>query len=93
MVYPRLVKKPLPMSAACRSLPSLNASFFFSSRDNRRMTDAAHNQHSESHRPSDRDCIVTTGPSRFQPARSGLGVGEVLAAESGRLIIRAKKLI
>ena len=57
------------------------------------MTDAAQNQHSESHRPSDRDCIVTTGPSRFQPARSGLGVGEVLAAESGRLILRAKKLI
>jgi hypothetical protein len=38
-------------------------------RDNRRMTDAAHNQHSESRRPSDRDRIVTTGPSRFQPAR------------------------
>jgi hypothetical protein len=29
----------------------------------------AHNQHSETHRPSDRDRIVTTGPSRFQPAR------------------------
>jgi len=38
-------------------------------RDNRRMTDAAHNQHSESRRPSDRDRIVTTGSSRFQPAR------------------------
>jgi len=38
-------------------------------RDNRRMTDAAHNQHSETRRPSDRDRIVTTGPSRFQPAR------------------------
>jgi hypothetical protein len=38
-------------------------------RDNRRMTDAAHNQHSETHRPSDRDRIVTTGPNRFQPAR------------------------
>ena len=43
-------------------------------RDNRRMTDAAHNQHSENQhsetrRPSDRDRIVTTGPSRFQPAR------------------------
>ena len=36
-------------------------------RDNRRMTDAAHNQHSESRRPSDRDRIVTTGPSRFHP--------------------------
>jgi hypothetical protein len=33
-------------------------------RDNRRMTDAAHNQHSETRRPSDRDRIVTTGPSR-----------------------------
>jgi hypothetical protein len=31
--------------------------------------DAAHNQHSESRRPSDRDRIVTIGPSRFQPAR------------------------
>ena len=29
----------------------------------------AHNQHSETRRPSDRDRIVTTGPSRFQPAR------------------------
>ena len=38
-------------------------------RDNRRMTDAAHNQHSETCRPSDRDRVVTTGPSRFQPAR------------------------
>src|SRR5215831_14523642 len=38
-------------------------------RDNRRMTDAAHNQHSETRRPSDRDRFVTTGPSRFQPAR------------------------
>jgi hypothetical protein len=38
-------------------------------RNNRRMTDAAHNQHSETRRPSDRDRIVTTGPSRFQPAR------------------------
>jgi hypothetical protein len=37
-------------------------------RDNRRMTDAAHNQHSETRRTSDRDCIVTTGRSRFQPA-------------------------
>ena len=37
--------------------------------DNRRMTDAAHHQHSETRRPSDRDRIVTTGPSRFQPAR------------------------
>ena len=38
------------------------------------MTDAAHNQHSENQhsetrRPSDRDRIVTTGPSRFPPAR------------------------
>ena len=33
------------------------------------MTDAAHNQHSETRRPSDRDRIVTTGPSRFQSAR------------------------
>ena len=32
--------------------------------DNRRMTDAAHNQHSETRRPSDRDRLVTTGPSR-----------------------------
>jgi len=39
-------------------------------RDNRRMTDAAHNQHSETRRPSDHDRIVTTGPSRFQPAGS-----------------------
>ena len=38
-------------------------------RDNRRMTDAANNRHSETRRPSNRDCIVTTGPSRFQPAR------------------------
>jgi hypothetical protein len=38
-------------------------------RDNRRMTDAAHNQHSKTRRPSDCDRIVTTGPSRFQPAR------------------------
>ena len=38
-------------------------------RDNRRMTDAPYTQHSESRRPSDRDRIVTTGPSRFQPAR------------------------
>src|ERR1700751_1560627 len=27
------------------------------------------NRHSETRRPSDRDRIVTTGPSRFQPAR------------------------
>jgi hypothetical protein len=33
------------------------------------MTDAAHNQHSETRRPSDRDRIVTTGPSRFQPVQ------------------------
>ena len=38
-------------------------------RDNRRMTEAAHNQHSETRRPSDRDRIVRTGPIRFQPAR------------------------
>jgi hypothetical protein len=38
-------------------------------RNNRPMTDAAHNQHSETRRPSDRDRIVTTGSSRFQPAR------------------------
>jgi hypothetical protein len=38
-------------------------------RDNHRMTDTAHNQHSETRRPSDRDHIVTTGPHRFQPAR------------------------
>jgi hypothetical protein len=37
-------------------------------RNNRRMTDAPHNQHSEIRR-SDRDRIVTTEPSRFQPAR------------------------
>jgi len=41
-------------------------------RDNRRMTDAAHNQHSETRRPSDRDRIITTGPSPFpaRPSRS-----------------------
>jgi hypothetical protein len=33
------------------------------------MTDAADNQHSETCRPSDRDRIVTTAPSRFQSAR------------------------
>ena len=33
------------------------------------MTDAAHNQHSETRRLSDRDRIVTTRPRRFQPAR------------------------
>jgi hypothetical protein len=38
-------------------------------RDNRRMTDAAHDQHSETRRPSDRDRVVTTGPSRCLPAR------------------------
>ena len=38
-------------------------------RDNRRMTEASHNQHSETRRPSDRDRIVRTGPIRFQPAR------------------------
>jgi hypothetical protein len=38
-------------------------------RNNSRVTDAAHNQHSETCRPSDRDRIVTTGPSRFQLAR------------------------
>ena len=38
------------------------------------MTDAAHNQHSETRRPSDRDRIETTGPSRFQPARPAGGV-------------------
>jgi hypothetical protein len=37
-------------------------------RNNRRMTDAAYNQHSETRHPSDRDRIVITGPSRFQPA-------------------------
>ena len=37
-------------------------------RNNRRMTDAAHNQHSKTRCPSDRDRIVTTGPNRFQPA-------------------------
>jgi hypothetical protein len=30
------------------------------------MTDAAHNQHSETRHPSDRDRIVTTGPSRHR---------------------------
>jgi hypothetical protein len=44
-------------------------------RDNRRMTDAAHHQHSETSRPSDRDRIVTTGPSRFQPARPEVFAG------------------
>ena len=33
------------------------------------MTDAAHNQHSETRRPSDRDRIITTGSSRFRPTR------------------------
>jgi hypothetical protein len=33
------------------------------------MTDAAHNRHSETRRPSDRDRIVTSRLSRFQPAR------------------------
>ena len=37
--------------------------------NNRRMTDAAHNQHSETRRPSDRDRIATTWHSRFRPAR------------------------
>ena len=37
-------------------------------RDNRRMTDAAHNQHSETRRPIDRDRIVTTRAQPF-PAR------------------------
>jgi hypothetical protein len=32
------------------------------------MTEAAHNQHSDTRRPSDRDRIVRTGPIRFQPA-------------------------
>jgi hypothetical protein len=36
-------------------------------RNNRRMTDAAHNQHSETRRPSDRYRIVTTGRSRSSP--------------------------
>jgi hypothetical protein len=36
-------------------------------RDNRRMTDAAHNQHSETRRLSDRDRIVTTGPAVSSP--------------------------
>jgi hypothetical protein len=31
------------------------------------MTDAAHNQHSETRRPSDRDRIVTTGPAVSSP--------------------------
>ena len=35
-------------------------------RDNRRMTDAAHNQHSETRRPSDRDRIKP-GPAVFSP--------------------------
>ena len=34
------------------------------------MTDAAHNQHLETRRPSDRARIVTTGPSRLEPATS-----------------------
>ena len=45
------------------------------------MADAAHNQHSETRRPSDRDRIVTTGPTRFQPARPEVlrrdGVGDI----------------
>jgi hypothetical protein len=31
------------------------------------MTDAAHNQHSETRRPSDRDRIVTPGPAVSSP--------------------------
>src|SRR6516225_3378545 len=31
------------------------------------MTHAAHNEHSETRRPGDRDRIVTTGPSRSSP--------------------------
>ena len=41
-------------------------------KDNRRMRDAAHNQHSETRRPSDRDRIVNNRAQpfrRFQPAR------------------------
>ena len=33
------------------------------------MTDAAHNQHSENRRPSDRDRIVPTGPSSSPPVQ------------------------
>ena len=40
-------------------------------RDNRRITDAAHNQHSETRRPSDRDRIVTTAqPFSARASRS-----------------------
>src|SRR6516162_805020 len=52
-------------------------------RNNRRMTDAAHNQHSKTRCPSDRDRIVTTGAQPFpaRPSRSvalrmsGVGAG------------------
>jgi hypothetical protein len=36
-------------------------------RNNRRMTDAAHNQHSETRRPSDRDRIEQPGPAVSSP--------------------------
>jgi hypothetical protein len=49
--------------------PTADIAFKIRFTDNRRTTDAAHNQHLETRRPSDRDRIVTTGPSRFQPAR------------------------
>src|SRR5215472_5035902 len=49
------------------------------------MTDAAHNRHSESRRPSDRHRIVTTGPSRFQPARPEVGNCPLPGTRSGCL--------
>ena len=43
------------------------------------MTDAAHNQHSETRRPSDRDRIATTGP--IENAAKMLGQPIVVSAE------------
>jgi hypothetical protein len=47
---------------------ALPRSVWSSERGSERLMQA-HNQHSETRRPSDRDRIGTTGPSRFQPAR------------------------
>ena len=65
-------------------------------RDNRRMTDAAHNQHSETRRPSDRDRIDFSGsPNRHRhhlsatllDGRAGNGWARLL--RYGREIARA----
>jgi hypothetical protein len=55
--------------AVDRPEPDLEATTIL--RDNRRMTDAAHNQHSGTRRPSDRDRIVTqVQPFPAHPSRS-----------------------